>query len=71
MTSRAVTKVTFNATRRAIQAVDTTAVRITASKTDVLNRAAILYERFTALEEQGADIHAVFPDGKVYRLILI
>jgi hypothetical protein len=64
-------KITFNVTVRAVAAVAATAQRLGVSKTDVLNRAAILYDKVTEMEAQGGIIHVQMPGGSTYRLMLV
>ena len=64
-------KVTFNATVRAFAAVEAAALRLGVSKTDTLNRAAILYGKITEMESQGGTINVQMPDGSTYRMMLV
>jgi hypothetical protein len=68
-TGGSLTRVTANFTPRAMAALDRTAGKTGDSKTDVLNRAVMVYETFLELMERSdGTLRVVYPDGSEERL---
>jgi hypothetical protein len=68
-TGGSLTRVTANFTPRAMAALERVSDETGDSKTDVLNRAVLVYQTFLELMEQGnGTLHVVYPDGSRERL---
>ena len=68
-TGGSLTRVTANFTPRAMAALERVATETGDSKTDVLNRAVMVYQTFLELTEQGnGSLQVLYPDGSRERL---
>ena len=68
-TGGSLTRVTANFTPRAMAALERVAAETGDSKTDVLNRAVMVYQTFLELTEQGnGSLQVLYPDGSRERL---
>jgi anti-sigma regulatory factor (Ser/Thr protein kinase) len=66
------TRITANFTSRAAQSIERVADKTGDSKTDILNKAVMVYEVFVnALERSNGELRVVNPDGtqEVWRLM--
>ncbi|MET0493992.1 MAG: hypothetical protein ABW000_12775 [Actinoplanes sp.] len=68
-TGGSLTRVTANFTPRAMAALEKVAGETGDSKTDVLNRAVMVYQTFLELTERGnGSLQVLYPDGSKERL---
>lgn len=65
------TKISFNATRKTVNALEAAAETDGFSRTDVLNRAVQVYEMVTKELAQGSELMLSRPDGSLIRVKIL
>jgi hypothetical protein len=67
----ALTRVTVNLTRKAVEALDQISASTGSSKTDSINRALQVYALVNEITDQKGRLTIVGPDGKPTQLLIL